>query len=67
MKDKEQAIICPICKKTSPWDSNAFRPFCSARCRLIDLGKWASEDYRIAGEKRDMTSEDPDENNQIEK
>jgi len=58
MKGKEQKVICPICKKACPWDGNAFRPFCSARCRLIDLGKWASEDYRIAGEKKDPTSED---------
>jgi hypothetical protein len=44
-------ITCPICKKKTAWKDNPFRPFCSERCRLIDLGKWASEDYRIAGEK----------------
>lgn len=67
MKGKEQKITCPVCRKASPWDGNAFRPFCSERCRLIDLGKWASEDYRIAGEEKDMTSDDISENNQIEK
>jgi endogenous inhibitor of DNA gyrase (YacG/DUF329 family) len=67
MKGKEQKIICPVCKKVSPWDGNAFRPFCSERCRLIDLGKWASEDYRIAGEKKDVSSEDLGENNRTEK
>ena len=63
MKGKEQKTCCPVCKNTAPWDGNAFRPFCSDRCRLIDLGKWASEDYRIAAEKKGM-SEDGEENNQ---
>ena len=40
-------ILCPICKK--PVDpSNEDVPFCSDRCRLIDLGKWASGDYKIS-------------------
>jgi endogenous inhibitor of DNA gyrase (YacG/DUF329 family) len=41
---------CPICKR--PADSskeNRFRPFCSERCRDIDLGTWAGESYRIPG------------------
>jgi len=67
VKNKERKSICPICKKTCSWDGNASRPFCSERCRLIDLGKWASEDYRIAGEKKDLSSEDGLEINQIEK
>ena len=38
---------CPICKKeVSPDD--AFFPFCSERCRIIDLGNWASEKYVIS-------------------
>ncbi|MEW6214374.1 MAG: DNA gyrase inhibitor YacG [Nitrospirota bacterium] len=44
-------IICPICKNTTTWEENPWRPFCSERCKLIDLGKWISEEYRIAGEK----------------
>lgn len=35
---------CPICKKPSVPDH---RPFCSARCRTIDLGKWLGGDYRV--------------------
>jgi hypothetical protein len=31
-------------------DKNEFRPFCSKRCRLIDLGAWASESHRIKGD-----------------
>lgn len=44
-------IICPICKRVTTWEENPHRPFCSKRCKLIDLGKWASEEYKIAGEK----------------
>ncbi len=51
---KKRKIICPICKKDANWDDNPFRPFCSERCGLIDLGKWASEEYRIAGKKKDI-------------
>lgn len=39
---------CPRCGQPSMWQDNAFRPFCSERCKMIDLGAWASEDYRIA-------------------
>ncbi len=40
-------ILCPICKK--PVDVTAENvPFCSDRCRLIDLGKWASGDYKVS-------------------
>jgi uncharacterized protein len=41
---------CPICKKVvdrSP--ENRYRPFCSERCQMIDLGLWAGGDYSIAG------------------
>ncbi|MGQ9571229.1 MAG: DNA gyrase inhibitor YacG [Thermodesulfovibrionales bacterium] len=44
-------IICPTCKKKTTWEENPWRPFCSERCKLIDLGKWVSEEYRIEGEK----------------
>jgi endogenous inhibitor of DNA gyrase (YacG/DUF329 family) len=41
-------VNCPQCGKPAPWNpSNLFRPFCSERGRLIDLGAWASESYRI--------------------
>lgn len=38
---------CPICRKLVAEDSTTF-PFCGERCRTIDLGKWANEDYRIS-------------------
>jgi uncharacterized protein len=38
---------CPICKKPVVWEGNPDRPFCSERCRIIDLGNWSAEDYRV--------------------
>ncbi len=52
-------IRCPICKAETTWEENPHRPFCSERCKLIDLGKWASDDYRIPGEK--LKKDDDDE------
>jgi uncharacterized protein len=50
----EKKSNCPICRKGTRWEDNPFRPFCSERCRLIDLGKWASGEYRIPEEKKDL-------------
>jgi len=44
-------LVCPVCKRTTTWEENLWRPFCSERCKLVDLGRWISEDYRIEGEK----------------
>ncbi|MBX7143075.1 MAG: DNA gyrase inhibitor YacG [Oligoflexia bacterium] len=38
---------CPTCQSSLPQGENKFFPFCSHRCRLLDLGAWASEKYRI--------------------
>lgn len=38
---------CPRCGQQSQWQDNPFRPFCSERCKMIDLGAWASDEYRI--------------------
>jgi uncharacterized protein len=44
----EITVKCPTCQTTVVWGpQSAFRPFCSDRCRLIDLGEWASESRRI--------------------
>jgi len=40
-------VNCPRCRQLSPWTGNPYRPFCSERCRLIDLGAWANEDYAL--------------------
>ena len=49
-------IICPVCKNLTTWEENSFRPFCSERCKLIDLGAWASDEYRIPGNPVDETA-----------
>jgi uncharacterized protein len=51
-----QQIRCPSCRRPVTWEANPHRPFCSERCRLLDLGNWASEGYRIAG--RDVEPDD---------
>ncbi|MBK8970228.1 MAG: DNA gyrase inhibitor YacG [Hahellaceae bacterium] len=41
-------VDCPTCKKKVPWTQEyPDRPFCSPRCRLIDLGAWSDESYKI--------------------
>jgi hypothetical protein len=38
---------CPICKQSVTWEGNPFRPFCSERCKLLDLDNWLEERYRV--------------------
>ena len=41
-------VSCPTCQKQIEWKSeNSFRPFCSKRCQLIDLGEWADENHKV--------------------
>lgn len=51
---------CPICGKPA---QTRHRPFCSARCRLIDLGRWLNDDYRIPTEElpEDLPRDERDE------
>ncbi len=45
---KRQIVNCPQCGARVVWDaSSPYRPFCSERCKMIDLGAWAAESYRI--------------------
>lgn len=42
-------VNCPTCQKSLEWKKeNEFRPFCSKRCQLIDLGEWADEEHNIS-------------------
>jgi endogenous inhibitor of DNA gyrase (YacG/DUF329 family) len=41
---------CPTCGKPAEWQDNSYRPFCSERCKLIDFGRWANEEYRVPAE-----------------
>ena len=48
---KTKIVGCPVCKKAVEWTpASKFRPFCSERCKTGDLGAWASESYRVAGD-----------------
>ena len=42
-------VHCPHCGSDVAWSGNPHRPFCSLSCRLIDLGVWLDERYRIPG------------------
>lgn len=45
--NQSTAMRCPHCRKPVVWENNPDRPFCCERCRMIDLGRWADEAYRI--------------------
>ena len=45
-----KTVACPRCGAQAPYArENRWRPFCSERCRIIDLGAWAAEEYKVAG------------------
>lgn len=55
-------VKCPTCKREMEWAADSpFRPFCSERCRLIDLGAWLSEQRAIAGESAEAPPQTPEE------
>jgi endogenous inhibitor of DNA gyrase (YacG/DUF329 family) len=49
-------VTCPTCRTKTAWHGNAQRPFCSLTCRLIDLGHWLDERYRVAPRADDDVS-----------
>lgn len=54
-------VRCPQCGDESLWaPENPWRPFCSERCKLIDLGQWATESYRIPVEEQDGSLDFPE-------
>ena len=52
-------MLCPICKKSVPF-GEPFMPFCSERCKLTDLGNWASEKYSIPVVEQPMDESEED-------
>jgi len=53
-------LNCPTCQREIAWSEEyPFRPFCSERCRLIDLGAWLSEQRGIAGKEAELGEETP--------
>jgi len=55
--EKTMIIFCPICKNKTTWEENPWRPFCSERCKLTDLGKWVLEEYTIEGRQEEKEDE----------
>jgi endogenous inhibitor of DNA gyrase (YacG/DUF329 family) len=55
-------VNCPTCKKEVLWSAESeFRPFCTKRCQLIDLGQWANEENAIpSGANKDAAYPVPD-------
>lgn len=55
---QDRIVQCPRCKKTTAYSkSNMYRPFCSERCQMIDLGAWAEERHVISQEDSTDSSE----------
>jgi len=52
-------VKCPTCRREIDWSDSPFRPFCSERCRLIDLGAWLTEQRAIPGESVSKETEAP--------
>ncbi|MGR8940208.1 MAG: DNA gyrase inhibitor YacG [Gammaproteobacteria bacterium] len=56
-------VKCPVCRRSVEWTPEyPFKPFCSERCKLIDLGAWAAEEHRIPEEghtEEDESRENP--------
>jgi endogenous inhibitor of DNA gyrase (YacG/DUF329 family) len=51
-------INCPQCGKPVDFSGNEYRPFCSERCKLLDLGAWADGDYAIPQDVSSLSPED---------
>lgn len=49
---KVKRIKCPTCKREGDWFAGAYGPFCSRRCKLVDLGKWFEEEHQISAPLR---------------
>lgn len=56
---------CPRCGKETVFSGNPYRPFCSERCKRIDLGKWSAEDYRVPSEDK-PSEEEPEATEDVE-
>ncbi len=46
--NRKVLVRCPTCRKRGDWFSGSYGPFCSHRCKLIDLGKWLGEEHKVS-------------------
>lgn len=57
---KPPVVTCPTCNAVVSWTAeNRWKPFCSERCKLIDLGQWAAEKFRVPAEEQESEDEPP--------
>lgn len=54
-------VKCPTCHKGVQWEGNPHRPFCSERCRTIDLGAWTEERFKLPGDEPDFFADEQDD------
>ena len=57
---RPRRFLCPKCGREFERAASPYVPFCSRRCKLVDLGKWLDEEYRIPGEPSRGAGESPD-------
>jgi uncharacterized protein len=58
---KAPCVKCPTCRKAGDWFAGLYGPFCSRRCKLVDLGKWFEEEHLISEPLRPEEAEQLDE------
>ncbi len=51
-------VKCPQCGKETEFTGNEYRPFCSERCKLLDFGAWANEEFRLPAEDAEIDEAD---------
>lgn len=51
-------VKCPTCGRKTEYNGNEFRPFCSERCKLIDFGAWADEEFALPSQTESLSEED---------
>ncbi|MGI9034446.1 MAG: DNA gyrase inhibitor YacG [Pyrinomonadaceae bacterium] len=51
-------VKCPTCGKQTEYSGSEFRPFCSERCKLLDFGAWADEQFALPDETSSLTEEE---------
>ena len=51
-------VKCPNCGKQAEWTDNEYRPFCSEKCKMIDLGEWIEGNYSLPVEGAEFSEED---------
>ncbi len=61
MSEKKITVNCPQCEKEFNYYESDFRPFCSERCKLVDLGHWVNESYTFPSKEPAPEGDEKDE------